>query len=90
MVSRISFYVSKSNRIIIIYSLLRSQRLYRSDSCGRDGWDESGDGACDDDGDGGADTGADAHRRVHKHGGFKQSGIYGGVADKMCIRDRSD
>ena len=33
-----------------------------------------------------ADTGADAHRRVHKHGGFKQSGIYGGVADG-CIHD---
>ena len=33
-------------------SLLRSQRLYRSDSCSLDGWDESGDGACDDDGDG--------------------------------------
>jgi hypothetical protein len=34
----------------------------------------------------GADTGAYAHRRVHKHGGFKQSGIYGGVTDG-CIHD---
>ena len=25
-------------------------------------------------------------RRVHKHGGFKQSGIYGGVADS-CVHD---
>ena len=48
------------------FALLRSQRLYRSDSCSLDGWDDSGDGACDDDGDGGTDAGADAHRRIHK------------------------